>query len=84
MNKTVRLGQEVLFTPSKNTREVKFKKTKPRENYIGKVTDINEDSVDLTVFDNGQMVYVKNVKHSSEAKKDGSKWDYQEGDTPKK
>lgn len=68
-------GSRVMFTPSKTTREAKFKKVSPQNDYFAEVTQENKDSVDLTVFDNGQMVFVKNIKHSSEAVKDKSKYD---------
>ena len=77
MNKKVRIGSEVLFTPSENTRTKKFEQTSPQDNYVAKVTGINDETVDLTVFDNGQMVYVKNIKHSSVAAEGRSKWDFQ-------
>ena len=77
MNKKVRIGSEVLFTPSDSTRSKKFEQTSPQDNYVAKVTGINDDSVDLTVFDNGQMVFVKNIKHSSDAAEGRSNWSEQ-------
>jgi len=78
----IKEGQQVVITPGANTKEHKFKKAKAKKTYIGQVTDVNEDSIDVTVFDNGGMVFLKNIKHSSTAKKDGSKWDYKEGEAP--
>ena len=68
-------GERVKFTPSKHTKQEKFKKVSPQDDYFAEVTQENADSVDLTVFDNGQMVFVKNIKHSSVAGKDKSKYD---------
>lgn len=68
-------GERVMFTPSDNTRKEKFKKVSPQKDYFAEVTQENEDSVDLTVYDNGAMVFVKNIKHSSKAEKGKSKYD---------
>ncbi|WP_445453101.1 hypothetical protein [Flavobacterium sp. 25HG05S-40] len=68
-------GADVTFTPSDSTRERKFK-TKDKKTYPAKITQLNKGSVDLTVYGNGEMVFVKNIPHSSETEADRSKWDW--------
>lgn len=68
-------GERVLYTPSEHTQKEKFKKLNAPKDYFGEVTQENEDSVDITVYDNGAMVFVKNIKHSSKAEKGKSKYD---------
>ena len=68
-------GRIVKFTPSERTRDSKFE-TKNKKSYPAIVTDVNDDSVDLTVFGVRENVYVSNVKHSSEAEAERSHWDW--------
>lgn len=67
-------GRIVTFKPSERTQK-KFK-NKQHETYPAIVNDVNENSVDLTVFGCGEIVYVSNVKHISEAAVENSNWDW--------
>lgn len=65
-------GDRVTFTPSERTNK-KFENQK--ENYPAMVTEVNENSADLTVFGVGEIVYVNRVQHSSLATEGRSKYD---------
>ena len=67
-------GRIVVFTPSVTTQE-KFK-NKQHENYPAIVTDVNDETVSLTVFGVGEEVHVKKVKHVSIAAENRSSWDW--------
>jgi len=73
MNPTA--GRIVTFTPSERTLNQKFK-NKKKPTYPAMITDVNENSVDLTVFGVGEEVHVSNVKRSPEAEKGRSSWDW--------
>lgn len=55
------VGEVVKVFPSKNTL-LKFK-NKKREFYAAIITDVNENSVDLTVFGQREMVYLSGIEH---------------------
>ena len=57
---SVTRGRIVVFKPSEKTQQ-KFK-NKQHETYPAIVTDINDGSVDLTVFGVGEVVHVANIK----------------------
>jgi|GEM_PF-6493012 len=65
-------GQRVLFTPSVR-RNKEF--AQPRKDYVADVTEVNDNSVDLTVLGVGETVYVFKVQHSDLAPEGRSKWD---------
>lgn len=67
-------GRIVTFTPSERTQQ-KFKK-KQKKSYPAIVTDVNENSLDLTVFGVGEEVHVSNVKNVAEAEENRSSWDW--------
>jgi len=56
----VKVNDPVLFYPSERT--LKSFKKKKREFYAAVVTDVNKDTVDLTVFGVGEVVHVANIK----------------------
>lgn len=68
-------GLEVIVTPSKHTREGKFKKSPHKKTYHAKITEVNENSVDLTVYGNGEMVFLKKIPHLSVAETGKTSWD---------
>lgn len=70
--RTVKRGSIVTFRPSKN-RNKEFQN--PKADYPAMVTEVNENSVDLTVFGVGEEVHVFKVQHSSLAPEGRSKWD---------
>ena len=74
MSQTKR-GSFVNFTPSERTNK-KFESQK--KDYLALVTEVNENSVDLTVFGVGETVYVTRVQHSSLAVDGRSKYDHVE------
>lgn len=74
MDNNVTEGRIVTFTPS--IRTLKKFKNKEKKTYPAIVTDVNEGSVDLTVFGVAEIVYVANVKHATEAPDNRSKWDW--------
>ena len=53
-------GQPVVFFPSERT--LKKFEGKQKESYHAVVNDVNENSVDLTVFGCGEMVFVTKVQ----------------------
>lgn len=65
-------GTFVTFTPSERTNK-KFENQK--ENYPALVTEVNENSVDLTVFGVGEIVFVTRVQYSGEAEEGKSSYD---------
>lgn len=67
-------GRIVCFSPSRRTL-TKFK-NKQKEVYSALITDVNEESIDLTVFGVGETVYVSNVQHSTVAEEGRSSWDW--------
>lgn len=67
-------GRIVCFTPSRRTL-TKFK-NKQKEVYTAIITDVNEGSIDLTVFGVGEVVHVANVQHSTVAQEGRSTWDW--------
>ena len=73
---SVTRGRIVVFTPSEKTQK-KFK-NKQHKTYPAIVTDINDGSVDLTVYGVGEEVYVYKVKHATEAEANRSSWDWPE------
>lgn len=58
----VKVNDRVLFYPSERT--LKSFKKKKKEFYAAVVTDVNKDTVDLTVFGVGEVVHVANIKHA--------------------
>jgi hypothetical protein len=68
-------GNEVVVTPSNSTREKKFS-SKGKLKYNAKITEVNQNSVDLTIFGNGEMVFLKNIPHVSDTENGRSSWDY--------
>lgn len=68
----VKRGQVVKFSPSERTNK-KFQSQK--EDYPAIVTEVNENSVDLTVFGVGELVFVTRVQHALLAPEDRSKYD---------
>ena len=70
----VELGTDVNFFPSENTLK-KFEHK--REHYPAKITDVNENSVDLTVFAPSQIVYVTRIPFELDVKEGRSCWAYQ-------
>lgn len=72
MNKLKR-GSFVNFIPSERTNK-KFENQKA--DYPALVTEVNENSVDLTVFGVGETVYVTRVQHSTLAPEGRSKYDF--------
>lgn len=67
-------GRIVTFKPSANTKD-RFRK-KQKDTYPAIVTDVNENSVDLTVFGVGETIHVNNVKNAAEADENHSSWDW--------
>lgn len=67
-------GRIVTFKPSERTKE-RFRR-KQKDSYPAVVTDVNENSVDLTVFGVGETIHVSNVKITSEAAENHSSWDW--------
>lgn len=67
-------GRIVVFTPSKRTSK-KFTK-KQKATYPAIVTDVNENSIDLTVFGVGEIVYASAVMHCDDALENRSRWDW--------
>ena len=67
-------GRIVTFKPSRRTL-VKFK-NKQKEAYSAIITDVNEESVDLTVFGVGEIIHVGSVKHTETAEEGRSSWDW--------
>lgn len=55
------VGEVVKVFPNKNSLS-KFK-NKKREFYAAIITDVNENSVDLTVFGQREMVYLSGIEH---------------------
>ena len=72
---SVKRGSFVTFTPSERTNK-KFEAQK--ENYPALVTEVNENSVDLTVFGVGEIVFVNRVQDSSLAPESRSRYDLNE------
>lgn len=68
-------GTFVTFTPSERTNK-KFENQK--QNYPALITEVNENSIDLTVFGVSEEVYVTRVQHSSLAVEGRSKYDFVE------
>ena len=73
-------GRIVRFTPSDRTAD-KFK-NKKKKSYSAIVTDVNKDSIDLTVFGVGEIVFASNAKHASEAEEGRSSWDWPQTNAP--
>lgn len=72
---TVKKGTDVDFFPSEN----KLKQfDHKRESYPAKITDVNENSVDLTVFAPSQIVFVTRIPFELDVKEGRSCWAYQE------
>lgn len=67
-------GRNVVFTPSENSKK-KFK-NKQKDTYAAVVTDVNDGSVDLTVFGVGEIVYFNNIQHVDNAAENRSHWDW--------
>jgi hypothetical protein len=67
-------GRIVTFTPSERTSK-KFKHHKKRT-YPAIITEVNEATIDLTVFGVGETVYVAKVAHASVAEENRSRWDW--------
>ncbi|MFO0090013.1 MAG: hypothetical protein ACK518_04355 [bacterium] len=66
-------GSFVTFTPSERTNK-KFENQK--NDYPALITEVNENSVDLTVFGVGEFQFVTRVQHSSLAVEGRSKYDF--------
>ena len=66
-------GTFVTFTPSERTNK-KFES--PKTDYPALVTEVNDNSVDLTVFGVGETVYVSRVQHSENAEEGKSRYDF--------
>ncbi len=69
----VKRGQMVVFAPSERTNK-KFENKK--ENYPAMVTEVNENSLDLTIFGVGEIVYVTRVQNKGLAPEGRSSWDW--------
>ena len=67
-------GRIVKFKPSERTL-AKFN-NKRKETYPAIVTEINDQSIDLTVFGVGEEVHVTKVKHALVAEENRSSWDW--------
>lgn len=72
---TVKLGSDVNFFPSEDKLQDFEHK---REHYPAKITDVNKNSVDLTVFAPGQVVFVNRIPFELDVKAGRSCWAYQE------
>lgn len=59
------VGTAVKFYPSKSAL-TKFK-NKKREFYAAVITDVNDQSVDLTVFGQRETVYISGIEHQDVA-----------------
>lgn len=66
-------GRIVSFKPSDRTNK-KFEQQK--STYPAIVTQVNENSIDLTVFGVGQTEYVTRVQHTSISPEGRSSWDW--------
>jgi hypothetical protein len=66
-------GRIVEFFPSERTAK-KFKK-QDKKSYAAIVTDVNENSVDLRVFD-AHDVHIERVPHKDDAATGRSFWDW--------
>ena len=75
-NQTATPGRIVVFSPSERTKK-EFKK-KQNDTYPAIITEVNESSVDLTVFGVGEIVFVNRVLHKSLAVTKRSSWDWPE------
>lgn len=67
---TAKRGTDVLYTPSERTKK-DFENLK--SNYLAKVTEVNENSVDLFIYD--ELKTVHRVQHSDLAPEGRSKWE---------
>ncbi|MFN3753320.1 hypothetical protein [Flavobacterium sp.] len=67
-------GRIVTFTPSERTKK-KFK-NKQKDTYPAIITEVNKDSVDLTVFGVREEVHISNVKNLTKAEEGRSFWDW--------
>lgn len=70
---TIKRGSDVIFTPSERTKKT-FENLK--ENYLAKVTEVNENSVDLFIYDECKTIH--RVQHSDLAPENRSRWDFLE------
>lgn len=67
-------GRIIVFNPSERTL-TKFK-NKQKSSYPAIITEVNDGSIDLTVFGVGEEVHQGNVKHVSEVQEGRSSWDW--------
>ena len=67
-------GRIVTFNPSDNA--LKAFKNKKKKSYPAIVTEVNEKTVDLTVFGVGETHPVNNIHHTLEVGEDESSWDW--------
>jgi len=70
-----REGRLVTFKPSERTRDGKFA-NKRKDSYPAIITEVNKDSVDLTVFGVKETIYISNVRHVSETESERSSWEW--------
>lgn len=75
-NITVTEGRIVTFIPSEKRR--KSFKNNAKKSYPAIITEINNESIDLTVFGVREIVFVSNVQHSSDVQANHSSWDWPE------
>lgn len=55
------VNDRVFFYPSENT--LKKFKNKKRKKYAAVITDVNANSVDVTVFGVREIVYISGIEH---------------------
>lgn len=70
---TITEGRIVTFFPSERT--LKVFENKQKKSYPAIVTEVNDGSVDLTVFGVKETHYISNIKHVSESAPERSSWD---------
>lgn len=73
-------GRTITFKPSESTRKKIFhqEKNKDKTTFPAVITDVNEKTVDLTVFGIGETAYVSNIPHVSDTNELRSSWAWPE------